>query len=1464
MPGEPTANTGKSMSYFNLDRRFVERESYDADELIASEVLGKRIGWSKVLENRFCVVVAPANFGKTTEMQHRAAQMRETSQPAVFIALRALADRGSVEKALTTVELAAYNAWKASPTGTLTLFVDSLDEAAAGKKESIEYLLRDLAESVSWPNERVNWVLSTRPAVLTPSVFAKLSEILVQPTATVRTTSAAPPAAKASASTSTSVVDGKPEKLHLFSMAPLEGKQALMYLEGRHPDLDANELLLLARERGLAGFTKNPGGLDILASIDMLSNPPDSLTEVFTRVAGAIQGLRAADHRLIDAGNVSSELLGQAAQRLASASQVCQLVNIEMPPTTLNIPLKALSARLIAAPTLNEAAIKQLLNSQLCIDVGFHQVKIYPDELLPFLAAQRLGTLVQSPEQAWKLIQNFTWVAPSGEKGVQREFLPLMGWLATLNPHCRAVILRYDPQALAFFGDLRNSLVPLADAKQALTESIQRLVKQGDHPGRSMFTLTSENHWQAGPQRLASVIASLFDEYGKHHAARELLMDIATASRSDVLRAKVLRQSGGDYVRLLQDRPGVDYLLELGKQDDLQGLAVAITSGNTVRDSLAAKLLGRLGWTRFTPFQISRLINKQFTKGHGAFSIAYLLDSDGFLASATDEQLYQLCRSLVLRVARLSDRNERRSRSDGRGDEQYVEMTIGALTALLRREGSLNRQRTARLCLVLHRALTDGHFFNSNTKDLRVALEANAPVRRELLGMIAKRSGLDDTHLLMAVNGGYGSVCRYQPEDIQQVSNPRLSKVYAEYLARVATLAPPPEPSAKRNSRRETPKVSAKAKKSLKAKLASLRDGSAIGDLVWVAGWLLQTNPDSRYGEVDFEVFKREAGDSVAEAVRQGFGQVWRNQSPRFDEQQPRTTFHITATGLQGLHLELGHGDDLPTLSEPEIRRALRYGVFEINGYPKWFWPLVAAHSAIATSELSNIVMEAVNGPVSQEHAEELFTSLSQAPDAIRETLTPLAWDYLISLGTSREYVEEQILHSVMAAPDNVSRHEFERIALGKMKDAFNSPLPEASDTALAALRSNAVLWGAHWLTSYPTNFQKAVSKWGPKDPGAVQTFIFQLAAYFGRDREGNLTRLAQASDEGVMVLEHLYLWTMWAVNPANDIQRPDSVVYSPGPRDHSQGFRDNLIRIIASANSQKAYEVLGRILSSTSYDSTRMYLRRVQFELRERQLARKPLPQTKYDQFETDFRAEVTDSLSFAMSVHSDLLALKYDIERGEHSLRSFFSEVDFKRANQKGAEGDKAGIALEANFQLLLASELNHHARGRYSVSVESHTAESKRRDVLCSRNVWRASIELKMSERWTLDKYIEALERQLVGQYMRHDNATTGFLVVVLQTKGRVWTNSGTGKNVGFDELMTILSEKAQSLEGEDRSRYLRVIGIDATAPEDFRKDVKVSQVPKPRKKSNPSGAAAAKSARKTGASSPKGRARASVKK
>jgi hypothetical protein len=143
--------------YFNLDRRFVRRTKYEPHEIAVSEVTGKRLKWPQVLENRFVVVVAPANYGKTTEMLEQVKRMRQADEGAVFVALRKVADRASFEKALEPAERIAYEAWRHVPTAPLTLFVDSLDEASASHRDGIAELIGEVAAEVGWPNALIRW-----------------------------------------------------------------------------------------------------------------------------------------------------------------------------------------------------------------------------------------------------------------------------------------------------------------------------------------------------------------------------------------------------------------------------------------------------------------------------------------------------------------------------------------------------------------------------------------------------------------------------------------------------------------------------------------------------------------------------------------------------------------------------------------------------------------------------------------------------------------------------------------------------------------------------------------------------------------------------------------------------------------------------------------------------------------------------------------------------------------------------------------------------------------------------------------------------------------------------------------------------------------------------------------------------------------------------------------------------------
>jgi len=271
-------------TYLDLARRFVHRPKYEPHEVYVASVADKRLKWPQVLENRFAVVVAPANYGKTTEMVEQVKRMRQAGGSAVFVALRKVADRTSFAKALEPADRIAFDVWRAAPTAPLTLFVDSLDEASAAQRDGIASLIADVATEVGWPSDLIRWVISTRPAVLSTSVRENITSQLIRPYETTIKAAAGKVAFAATGSSTTSA-DGASaaaaETLMLFSMTPLESNQAKTYLAGLHPTLDAPEVLRIAHERGLAGLTSSPGGLDVLANVGLTTSPPDSLTEVF-------------------------------------------------------------------------------------------------------------------------------------------------------------------------------------------------------------------------------------------------------------------------------------------------------------------------------------------------------------------------------------------------------------------------------------------------------------------------------------------------------------------------------------------------------------------------------------------------------------------------------------------------------------------------------------------------------------------------------------------------------------------------------------------------------------------------------------------------------------------------------------------------------------------------------------------------------------------------------------------------------------------------------------------------------------------------------------------------------------------------------------------------------------------------------------------------------------------------------
>jgi hypothetical protein len=1404
--------------YLDLGRQFavVGIDNYSPQELAMSAHTEKTVSWPEVLENRFSVIMAPANYGKTTELREQSKKLRAGGTCAIFIELRSISGAQGAEEALDEPDLIALRDWKAATNRPLTLFIDSLDESALGRPDDLKVSLRKIGLWIGWPLDNINWVISTRPAVLSDIVIRTITEFLQRRFAQhagPQNLAGSPSTVGTTQTTQTTQDEAPSAPLNIYTMRALTRTQGARYLQEIRGVENAVQWIDTATRHGLKGLTNSPGGLDILTFTDLIGHPPQCLSEAFNRVVDAASRLHGGA-RVQLVGNPTPESLLASTEKLALASTLCQRPNIELPQDELIDSDSVLPARLIVNSELSDKALDYLLGSQLFIDTKRNQVKVYPEELHPFLAARHLSRLIKSPEQAHRLLANISWEAPTGESGVYQHLLAVGGWLATLNHHCRELIIDRDPQAAAFFGDMRSSSFPLSAAKRAMRGAIRRVAIDQDTLGRRTFGLTAENYWQAGPPALGPVLIELFRKYGDSQNACDALIRIATHSGTDALRQAVLDAHGSDYTKVLGQTKDALYLVGLGQSVDLAELTTALLGLKEPGDGLLAALLPHLAWKTLSAENVAALVSDHLLCRPG-FRVSYTTTTE-LIETGDRSGLYKLARVLFRRVLTFHRKKPDRW-SEFEPEERVLDVLTKVLSAVVEQCPATEVQPIASLCVRVAFFIDRTVHRSTVAAPLRRAIGINHTVRRAMLRTLLKIANDDEQRLerlLLYVR----SSCPLNIEDAIELQSPLLEKILTENKMAQQRAATAAEEAKSRPSDRENP-ISEETKAALSKEEQGIRDGTATNALQWIAQWLLTKISRSRYGEVSLTGFKEEVGQPLASAASEGLRKFWRNTAPLFDQSKLRTMYTSTIAGLQGLHLELGEGLTIPTLSEQEVRRAIEYSFFEINGFPAWIWRLIAAYPETSATALATVIKEAENGPLFQEHAENLLVNFPLVPKAVASVIASLAWDYIEENEKCRPELIDAVLKSSIANGLLTIENDFVARAIKHITQVVEGKTvaaPVTNDLPNPAVTEGAAeVWASHWLGLYPRSFTKWLTQWRNEKPEAALAFAFRFADYLGESNNERLRQLALNGPDGLQALSTLYDWIAASVKPDEDLQHAELEIFSVGGRDRAESVRNSLIGLIASVGTEAAYATLGKMGRKSSNGSIQQYIKRLQFDLQERRHARPAFLPRDFSNFERDLAPPISDYRAFALALHSDLLAVKYQIEHGECSLRRFFSKVDFTKITT-----DKAGLALENDFQALLGRELEYASNGRYAVTLEARLPEGTKRDILLQRSDYRASIELKMSQRWTVSQYVEALESQLVGQYMRARNSKIGFFVVVLQKPNRTWKIGRSGRKISFPQLIERLKSRALHLEEEDSDRFLRIIGIDATEPPSFR--------------------------------------------
>ena len=147
---------------------------------------------------------------------------------------------------------------------------------------------------------------------------------------------------------------------------------------------------------------------------------------------------------------------------------------------------------------------------------------------------------------------------------------------------------------------------------------------------------------------------------------------------------------------------------------------------------------------------------------------------------------------------------------------------------------------------------------------------------------------------------------------------------------------------------------------------------------------------------------------------------------------------------------------------------------------------------------------------------------------------------------------------------------------------------------------------------------------------------------------------------------------------------------------------------------------------------------------------------------------------------------------------LRDRLDDLDDLLLRDESPREAWANITDEHVMRREIARELRNAARSTYTVDQESVTADEKETDIRLRSNSSNqiGTIELKLGDRRSGTDLFNTIKDQLVTKYMAAEECRSGCLLVTI-ARERKWDHPKTGKEIDFDELMTVLNDEAEQL-------------------------------------------------------------------
>lgn len=558
--------------------------------------------------------------------------------------------------------------------------------------------------------------------------------------------------------------------------------------------------------------------------------------------------------------------------------------------------------------------------------------------------------------------------------------------------------------------------------------------------------------------------------------------------------------------------------------------------------------------------------------------------------------------------------------------------------------------------------------------------------------------------------------------------------------------------------------------------------------------WLLrQTDGNGlRTGRVEGASWRSlidEFGHDVAAAYRDAAMRHWRHCKPGLGSEGANTkNVPVSWTfGLVGLQIEATEVDTFPAhLSDSEVRLALRYIIYELNGFPSWLESMYQSHP--------QTVMEFVQT--------ELFWELANT-----ELEHPMHY-MLQDVASYAPWLHADLVQSLLAwvhennPPDSDAlRYSLRILKGGGVKPEKLAMLAKAK-VAADPSDEKRPYWYAMWVDVDPKAAIPSVVEWltglDPEDSSqAAQHFVTTLMGSRYHTGSGPSLREFRTAEH----LKTLYVLMHEHIRTEDDIDRTGGGTYTPSLRDDAQEGRSKLFTWLSEIPGKEAYVALSELVRCHPDPKYRLWMAKRAYKRAELDGDVEAWTSEQVNEFESNLtRTPATQRQLFDLTLER-LLDLKAWLERGNDSPY---------RTWQRAKD--------EPEVRNLITGWLNQNWHNSYTTAQEPELANSQRVDIWLQNPSVGSPIpvELKLLDKgWTGPKLCERLQNQLVGDYLRESSEGRGLMLLVWQGSKpeRRWRINGA--LVGVSGLCDALKEYWLSISNSfSRVADIEIVVIDLT--------------------------------------------------